>query len=215
MKNKFLKLIVLTFLIILLYIPSSYAAGATVKASKTEIKPGDTVELYVDLSTTSIGYDIKFSESNKSLISSSEVVSKIGQGDTSRIYLIQIESEENRVKHPAGTRIATLKYKIADTAKAGDTLTINVKGDIAGESSAEKNTMDESVTLKVAQDNTQTQQDQTKEQEKTTDKTQTEQKTNTDEKSNTQNSKDTSANNNSSQESKTQTENINPAPDRS
>ena len=63
MKNKFLKLIVLTFLLILLYIPSSYAAGATVKASKTEIKPGDTVELYVDLSTTSIGYDIKFSES--------------------------------------------------------------------------------------------------------------------------------------------------------
>ena len=150
MNNKLLKTIILTIIVLVsLYVPRCYAAGASVGASTTSAKPGDTVELYIDLSTASIGYDLQISTSNDDLISSSEVVSKIGSGDTSRIYLVQLAGSDDRTTYPAGTRIATIKYTIAETATVGSTLTLNVTGDVAGETSSDKNEMNESVTINI------------------------------------------------------------------
>lgn len=150
MSNKLLKSIILTIIVLVsLYVPRCYAAGASVGASTTSAKPGDTVELYIDLSTASIGYDLQISTSNDDLISSSEVVSKIGSGDTSRIYLVQLAGSDDRTTYPAGTRIATIKYTIAETATVGSTLTLNVSGEVAGETSSDKNEMNESVTINI------------------------------------------------------------------
>lgn len=150
MSNKLLKSIILTIIVLVsLYVPKCYAAGASVGVSTTSAKPGDTVELYIDLSTASIGYDLQISTSNDDLISPSEVVSKIGSGDTSRIYLVQLAGSDDRTTYPAGTRIATIKYTIAETATVGSTLTLNVTGDVAGETSSDKNEMNESVTINI------------------------------------------------------------------
>lgn len=150
MNNKLLKTIILTIIVLVsLYVPRCYAAGASVGASTTSAKPGDTVELYIDLSTASIGYDLQISTSNDDLILSSEVVSKIGSGDTSRIYLVQLAGSDDRTTYPAGTRIATIKYTIDETATVGSTLTLNVSGEVAGETSSDKNSMNESVTINI------------------------------------------------------------------
>ena len=150
MNNKLLKTIILTIIVLVsLYVPRCYAAGASISASTISAKPGDTVELYIDLSTASIGYDLQISTSNDDLISSSEVVSKIGSGDTSRIYLVQLASSADRTTYQAGTRIATIKYTIAETATVGSTLTLNVAGEVAGETSSDKNSMNESVTINI------------------------------------------------------------------
>lgn len=150
MNNKLLKTIILTIIVLVsLYVPRCYAAGASVGASTTSAKPGDTVELYIDLSTASIGYDLQISTSDDDLISSSEVVSKIGSGDTSRIYLVQLAGSDDRTTYPVGTRIATIKYTIAETATVGSTLTLNVAGEVAGETSSDKNSMNESVTINI------------------------------------------------------------------
>lgn len=150
MSNKLLKSIILTIIVLVsLYVPKCYAAGASISASTISAKPGDTVELYIDLSTASIGYDLQISTSNDDLISSSEVVSKIGSGDTSRIYLVQLAGSDDRTTYPAGTKIATIKYTIAETATVGSTLTLNVTGDVAGETSSDKNEMNESVTINI------------------------------------------------------------------
>lgn len=150
MSNKLLKSIILTIIVLVsLYVPKCYAVGASISASTISAKPGDTVELYIDLSTASIGYDLQISTSNDDLISSSEVVSKIGSGDTSRIYLVQLAGSDDRTTYPTGTRIATIKYTIAETATVGSTLTLNVTGDVAGETSSDKNEMNESVTINI------------------------------------------------------------------
>lgn len=150
MSNKLLKSIILTIIVLVsLYVPKCYAVGASISASTISAKPGDTVELYIDLSTASIGYDLQISTSNDDLISSSEVVSKIGSGDTSRIYLVQLAGSDDRTTYPTGTRIATIKYTIAETATVGSTITFNVAGDVAGETSSDKNEMNESVTINI------------------------------------------------------------------
>lgn len=153
MKNKIIiKVVLLIVFLILLYIPSVHAAGATLSPSTTTAKPGDTVEVFVDLAVESIGYDLNVSLNNDSLISSAERTKSLSEMDankTNKISLIQVVSAENRITYSVGTRIATIKYKIADDATAGSNLIVNVKGNIAGKNSSEKNTMDESVTINI------------------------------------------------------------------
>lgn len=152
MINKSLKIMVSILIVLFLSITKSYATGAILSLSKNEAKSGDTIELYINLSTDSIGYDIKIEPQNSNLISSSEVVSKIGDGNASRIYLVQLKAENERQVYANGTRIATIKYKISDSAKVGDKITIKVSGDVVGKSSAEKNTIDETVTFDVVEE---------------------------------------------------------------
>ena len=173
MKNKIVIKILLLVFAILIYIPSVYAAGATVSTSTTSAKPGDTIEVYVDLSVGSIGYDLNVTLNNDNLISSSErtkAISEMDANKTNKISLIQVVSSENRIIYPVGTRIATIKYKIADDAKAGSSLVVNVKGDVAGTNSSERNTMDESVTIKIVSGEDETNNQQQNEQQNETDK---------------------------------------------
>lgn len=150
MNNKILKKIILiTIALIAIYMPKCFAAGASISASTTSAKPGDTVEMYIDLTTPSIGYDLQISTDNSGLISASQVVNKIGSGNTSRIYLVQLASSSDRITHPSGTRIATIKYTISETATHGSKITLNVAGNVAGESSSDKNTMNESITINI------------------------------------------------------------------
>lgn len=153
MSNKLLKKIILiTIALIALYMPKCFAAGASIGTSTTSAKPGDTVELYIDLLTASIGYDLQISADNTGLISSSELVNKIGSGDISRIYLVQLASSSDRITHPSGTRIATIKYTIAETATPGSKITLNVAGNVAGQTSSDKNVMNENITINIVAD---------------------------------------------------------------
>lgn len=146
MKNKILSIVTIVLVTIMLGATNIYAEGANVSLSSNTVKAGETVELYINLSTESVGYDIKVN-TNSSLIESAELVNKIGEGNTSRIYLVQLSAQ--RTIYSSGTRIATIKYKVSNNAKEGDKITINVSGDIAGKNSSEKNTMNESLTLSV------------------------------------------------------------------
>ena len=151
MKNKVIKILIALMFSLLVYIPSCYASGATISTSGSDVTPGGTVNLYIDLSTKSVAYDIKVDVDNADYISESEMIESLPgtNGNTSRFYLLQFASEEERKIYESGTRIANIKYKISENAKEGEKLTINVTGDIAGTSSEERNTMNESVTLNV------------------------------------------------------------------
>lgn len=150
MNNKVLrKIIVIAIALIAIYMPKCFATSASISASETSAKPGDTVEMYIDLTTPSIGYDLQISTDNSGLISASQVVNKIGSGNTSRIYLVQLASSSDRITHPSGTRIATIKYTIAETAAPGSKITLKVAGNVAGASSSDKNTMNESITISI------------------------------------------------------------------
>ena len=63
------------------------------------------------------------------------------------IYLVAITA--NPTIYPEGTRIGTIKYTVPDTATIGDKITINVTGNIQGENSDERNTMNESITIGI------------------------------------------------------------------
>lgn len=150
MSSKLLKRIILiTIALIVLYIPHCFAAGANVSTSASTAKPGDTIELYIDLTTSSIGYDIQITTDNENLISASEVIDKIGSGDSSRIYLVQLAGAADRITYPSGTRIAKIKYTISENATEGDKITFNVAGSVAGETSSDKNSMNESATISI------------------------------------------------------------------
>lgn len=154
MKNKVLKIMVFMIILILIQYNKSFAAGATISVSKNEVKAGETVELYIDLSTQSIGYDLKIETTEANKIENAQLISNLGTGTTDRIYLVQMTSEDQRIIYENGKRIAVIKYTIASDVKEGDIITIKVSGDVAGQSSSERNTMDEQVTLKVIGENT-------------------------------------------------------------
>ena len=126
-----------------------YADGATLISSSNSVKPGQTVEISISLTTDSIGYDIKINATN---VESSKVVNKIGDGDTSRIHLVQLVDKDKRVIYPSGTNIATIRYKVSDNLKAGDRVIINVSGNIVGKNSTEKNSLNENLVLNVVED---------------------------------------------------------------
>ena len=92
---------------------------------------------------------MKITENDENLITKKEITSNIGKGTESRIYLIQIASAENRTVYKPGTRAAVLKYTLSENIKENKTLTITVSGDIAGKSSAEKNTFNESISINI------------------------------------------------------------------
>ena len=77
------------------------------------------------------------------------MVSDVGQGTVDRIYLIQVLPEAQRKVYQPGTRLAILKYTLADNITENKTLTVTVSGDIAGKSSSEKNTFNESISINV------------------------------------------------------------------
>lgn len=153
MKKIVLKVVVLFVIALFANLSNVYADGATVSLEKNSVKPGETVELYIELSTESIGYDIRITPTSSNLISSTELVNRIGEGNTARIYLVQLASNSQKTVYQPGTRIATLRYKISDSAKAGDKIKIDIAGDVAGKNSTEKNTMSESVTVNIVEDN--------------------------------------------------------------
>lgn len=153
MKNKVLKIMVFMIVLVLIQYNKSFAAGATISVSKNEVKAGETVELYIDLSTQSIGYDLKIETTEANKIENAQLISNLGTGTTDRIYLVQMTPEDQRIIYENGKRIAVIQYTIASDAKEGDIITIKVSGDVAGQSSSERNTMDEQVTLKVIGEN--------------------------------------------------------------
>ena len=151
-KRTIAKIFVIMLITFLINITTIYANGATVNLSNTTVNAGDTVELNILLSTESTAYDIMIEPlTNSNLIENSEIVSKIGEGTSSRIYLVQLASQSDRKVYASGTQIAKIKYKISNNAKTGDKITISIKGDIAGKTSTEKNTMDETVTITVGE----------------------------------------------------------------
>lgn len=155
MNRKVIKIIILAIIMLLtVYLPNSFASGATISTSTASVKPGETVELYIDLSTASIGYDINISVNDSSLIESSEVVSKIGEGNSSRIYLVQLAAASERTVYPVGTRIAKIKYKIASNAPADSQITFTVTGEVAGETSQDRNTINETASVTVVSSST-------------------------------------------------------------
>lgn len=151
MKSTVLKTLAAFVIAVLIGISNCYAAGATLSLSSSEVEPGGTVDLNVTLSTDSISWDISTKADNSTLIASSELAEKIDdtKGKVSRFYYIQQSDGDERIVHKSGTKIATIRYKIADTAKAGDKITIKVTGDVAGKTASEENTMDESITINV------------------------------------------------------------------
>lgn len=154
MKNKILKIVLVLMLTLGVNLTSIYAQGATIDTAKNVVKPGETVELDITLSTDSIGYDVKIEAANDGLIEKAELVSKIGQGNTSRVYLVQLAPETERTVYEVGTKIAKIKYTISENAKDGDKITIKVTGDVAGKNSTEKNTLNESLVLTVEEEKT-------------------------------------------------------------
>ena len=147
MKQTILKICLLTIIAICIHIPFCYASGANVSVSKTNVEPGETIEMYINLTTESIGCDLNINISeNSNLISSAKLVSNITKGNASRIYLIQIE--DRKIFQP-GTKIATIKYTISENAKEGDKIRINVNGEVAGKTSSEHNTMSDSAIFTV------------------------------------------------------------------
>lgn len=149
MKSKVLKTVLALMLILSVNLTSIYAQGATINLNKTTVKPGETVELKIALSTESIGYDIKIETTNSNLITSSSLVEKIGQGNAERVYLVQMAGQNDRTVYAEGTEIAKIRYEISENAKDGDVITIKVSGDVAGTDSTQRNTVNESVVLKV------------------------------------------------------------------
>lgn len=150
MKKIVLKTIMILLIVVLLNISKCYAAGASLSLNNNDVTPGSTVELYVALTTESQAFEINVKPTtNSNLIETSELTSKIGEGNTSKIYLVQVAPESERKTYTSGTRIATIKYKISNSAKAGDKITINVSGDVGGKTSEEKNTMNENITINV------------------------------------------------------------------
>ena len=123
----------------------------SISTDSNRILPGDTVELYIDLETESVAYDIEIEVDNDDLIESSELVERLGTGDTSRIYLVQFNKESNRTIYKPDTRIARLKYTISQNAKIGDKIEVTVKGDIVGKNSTEKNPFETSIEIVVGE----------------------------------------------------------------
>ena len=151
MKKTILQMIIIAVFVLIVGNTNCYAEGATLSLSSNTVKPGETVELSIALSTESIGYDLNISSTNSSAIASSELVNNLDKGNTSRIYMVQIAGESDRKVYTSGTKLATIKYKIAENAKEGDKIVITVAGDVIGKNSSEKNSMNESVTLTVAE----------------------------------------------------------------
>lgn len=161
MKNKVITIFMIMIIGMFLGMTNAYAAGATLNVNTTNVKPGDTFELNIALSSESTAYEINLSNDNSNLIESSELVSKIGEGNTSKIYLVQLKAESERQVYSIGTKIATIKYKVSNNAKVGDKITIKANGDVVGKTSADKNTMNESITINIVapEENKPTQED--------------------------------------------------------
>ena len=153
MKKIVVSIIALILIISMINVPISKAdVGATVGSDKTTVKPGETFDVFVTLSSESIGYDITYSTTEgASAISKQEVISTIANNSVSgnnRIYLVQPTGEANRVVHNSGTKIACIRYTVASTATAGTKITINANGDIVGKLS-EQNSVSGSKTVTV------------------------------------------------------------------
>ena len=121
----------------------------SVTTNKTEVAPGESFELYINLpklnNGKSIGWDIKISESGQSV--SKELKEKIGSGTAKWIYLVQLT--DTPIEYDEGTRIATLTYTIPEDATIGSNIAITVKGDIVGLTSSDENSIDQTVTVNV------------------------------------------------------------------
>ena len=154
MKNRQHIIFTIILVILIFFVSVNFnvvkAAGATLSVSKQTVAPGETFELYVNLSVQSIAYDIRVSETGDG-IANKLLTNKVqnGEGDASRFWLIQVTADPTI--HPIGSKIATIKYTLSDTAKVGDKITINVTGDIVGRNSDERNRMEESITITVGE----------------------------------------------------------------
>ena len=157
MKNRQHIIFTIILVILIFFVSVNFnvvkAAGATLSVSKQTVAPGETFELYVNLSVQSIAYDIRVSETGDG-IANKLLTNKVqnGEGDASRFWLIQVTADPTI--HPIGSKIATIKYTLSDTAKVGDKITINVTGDIVGRNSDERNRMEESITITVGEKET-------------------------------------------------------------
>lgn len=153
MNRKISKILLLSIIGFMLFLPRVYAdSPASVTLNKTEVKPGDTVEMYIDLKTESSAYDLKIDIDDKTLIKESEMETNTGNGNLDRIYLVQVLPADQRILYPVDTRIATYTYTVADDITENKEIKISVKGDIAGATSSDKNSLDTSVTINVKVD---------------------------------------------------------------
>jgi len=149
MKNKIF-FCVLFFIILGFFIDlKCYASTLNISSNKTKVNSGDTVEVYINLGIESIAYDLKISANDETLVKSKELTSNIGKGDINRLYLIQPVSSENRIIYNPNTRLAVLKYKLADNIAENKVLEISITGDVAGKSSSEKNSVNEKLSVKI------------------------------------------------------------------
>jgi len=146
MIKKITNILLLLIAFVLIGGSSVQATGGKISTNKSKVKPGETFELYVELSENSTAYEFNISE-NTSEVATKTIKNKIGEGDANTIYLLQLS--ENQKEYSAGTKVATLEYKVSDNAKDGDVIEITVKGKIAGITSEEKYEMEEKVKVTI------------------------------------------------------------------
>jgi len=146
MIKKITNILLLLIVFVLIGGSSVQATGGKISTNKSKVKPGETFELYVELSENSTAYEFNISE-NTSEVATKTIKNKIGEGDANTIYLLQLS--ENQKEYSAGTKVATLEYKVSDNAKDGDVIEITVKGKIAGITSEEKYEMEEKVKVTI------------------------------------------------------------------
>lgn len=151
--KKILAIISLTLIILFIYITNVYADTGVVNLSSNTnvVNNGNTVEVYIDLNTNSVAYDIFIEVEDENIVETSELVNTLGEGDSKRIYLVQLKDKENRIIYDPGTRIATLKYKIKENFKEGNNLVVKVKGDVVGKTSEEKNPFEEEIKIPIVE----------------------------------------------------------------
>ena len=124
---------------------------ATVSTNKLTVSPGETFDVSVTLTDNSIGWGILYDKKDGGLIKSEEIIETVPENQTGSagyIFLIQITG--NPKVYNSGTVIATKRYTVSETATIGSSITIDVTGDISG-AKEEFNTVDGSVTVKVAE----------------------------------------------------------------
>lgn len=160
--KKHIKITVISLIIALVSIVNVYAAGetdVTATADKTETKVEDTITINLSANCetgiegidSTLVYDkTKLELSNLSVDAKFSNMS--GTDDSTGEYKLTVISNSEEIL--TSGIFATLEFKVLDTAKADETLTIKLVGIEIGDSNDEWTTIDDKeITLKIVEEN--------------------------------------------------------------
>ena len=129
----------------------------SIESNKTTVSPGETFDVYVTLTTTSVGWDVQFTNQSEELISNSVTIPTIEENDESvvgnkhKIYLIQIGVLSQWIDYEADTVIAKRQYTVSETAPIGSEITIDVMADIVLKTLDNFDVEEKSIQLEVVE----------------------------------------------------------------